>query len=639
MKKFFKYTSVLVALTVTVAGCKKFNDVNKDPYLVTENDPVQVEYFINHSIVASQQDPHIAERIFVLYWKTAGRQQFGGGIYNGGFNDGWSSDYYSNGYMGGWLMSINSGIKVAQNQIAAGTQKAYTNNLLQVARIWRAYLMSELADNFGPIPLPSASFNGENPAYSDLKTVYYFLIDELKDASGKLETSVPGPDGKFDQAYGFNFANWQKYANSMRLRLAMRLSEVDATKAKTEFELAAAQPLITTSDETFQVAERQGWDALSGVMTREWNYFQMSATINNLFLGLGGIPSSSQVGAALQSSIKPANYIGLKLTDHFTTKTNDPSAGYWLDGLPFSIDPRAYKAYIIPGDVANADFNAYPSWDNTAKTTVATLMAGTNPDAVVKTIDAKYHWNAPVGGDWGAKGGKNNVRAANGAIPRHGQKFRNSLNKRIFFANWETYFLIAEAAVKGWTVPMTGQQAYEAGIDASFAFWNISSQAATYKASTDFNRVGTSVSWTHVAEPGASHVMSFTDGYTNTAGTANILYPVNNLYANGTVKNDRLTKIITQKFIAQTPWLPLEAWSDHRRLGLPFFENPARENPLVNLPALTDANYMTSNIKFFPQRLKYPSSLIATNSKGYAEAVGHLNGEDAVLTPLWWAKH
>src|SRR5690606_10076712 len=132
--------------------------------------------------------------------------------------------------------------------------------------------------------------------------------------------------------------------------------EVDAAKAKSEFEAAAAGPLITQSTETFQVEERPGWDALTGVMSREWNYFQLSSTINNLYLGLGGIGSADQVDAAMQSYVKPENYLGLKLDDHFTTMTNDPSAGYWLDGLPHSIDPRAYKAYIIPGDVTNSDF-------------------------------------------------------------------------------------------------------------------------------------------------------------------------------------------------------------------------------------------------------------------------------------------
>jgi hypothetical protein len=108
---------------------------------------------------------------------------------------------------------------------------------------------------------------------------------------------------------------------------------------------------------------------------------------------------------------------------------------------------------------------------------------------------------------------------------------------------------------------------------------------------------------------------------------------------NGTVKNDQLTKIITQKYIAHMPWLPLEAWSDHRRLGLPFFENIAVELPNNYLPDLTSSNYMTNSVRFFPQRLKYPSSLPNTNPDGYAIATGFLsNGKDEVLTPLWWAK-
>jgi hypothetical protein len=88
--------------------------------------------------------------------------------------------------------------------------------------------------------------------------------------------------------------------------------------------------------------------------------------------------------------------------------------------------------------------------------------------------------------------------------------------------------------------------------------------------------------------------MRYTDGYTNTKATVNIPYPVNTIYKNGTVKNDQLTKIITQKYITQVPWTPLEAWNDHRRLGLPFFENPAVENPLPNLPGLTQATMMTN---------------------------------------------
>ncbi|MBC6492015.1 SusD/RagB family nutrient-binding outer membrane lipoprotein [Flavihumibacter stibioxidans] len=634
MKALYKYAAMLALSTSVLSGCSKFEEINEDPYLVTE-DQVQVEYFINNAIMSAQQDPHIAERIFVLYWKTAGHQQLGGGISTGTHNDGWSSDYYGSGYMGGWLNAITTGIQVAERQIANGTGKSYTNNLMQIARIWRAYLMSELADTFGPIPVNA--FQGTNPEFSSVKDVYYFMLEELKDASSKLDLQATKPDAKFDLAYGFDYAKWQKYANSMRLRLAMRLSEVDQTKAKSEFEAAAALPLLLTAGENYQIQEKTGWDALTGVMTREWNYFPLSATQHKVMIGLGGIPTADQVtGADKIAAIKPIDYIGLKLDDHFTSMTNDPYAGYWLDGLPEIVDPRAYKAFVIPGDVTNPDFNAYPSWDQSAKTTQRNLVD--DAGAVVKTIDAKNTWNASVNGDWGSKGAKNQVRAYNGAMPRLAHKFRNSSNKRMFFANWETYFLLAEGAARGWAVPMSGQDAYEAGISASFEYWGVSNFAAAYKASTSYNRNGTSVSWTHTAEPGNTRTMTYVNGYTNTPGTVTVNYPVNNLYKGGAVRNDLITKIITQKFIAQNPWLPLETWNDHRRLGLPFFENPAIERPLVNMPALTAANYKTSQVNFFPQRIKYPSSLSSSNQAGYNQAVGLLGGPDDNLTPLWWAQ-
>lgn len=639
MKKHIKrysLSALIVALLLT--SCSKFEEINEDPYLVTE-DQVQVEYFINGSIVNTQMDPHIAERIFVLYWKTAGQQQFGGGIATGGYNDGWSSDYYGTSYMGGWLNAINSGVQVAEAKIASGNIKPYTNNLLQVARIWRVYLMSELADTFGPIPINA--FQGTNPEFADLKTVYYYLLDELKDASAKLDPAIAGPDSKFDLAYGYDFSKWQRYANSMRLRLAMRLSEVDAGKAKSEFEAAATLPLITEAAHTFKVAETGGWSALTGVMTRVWNHFQLSATMNNLFVGLGGVKSADLLSDEKHPYIKPANYAGMKFEDHFTMKTNDPHAGFWFDGLPNTIDPRAYEAYIIPGDVTNPQFNTYGG--DAASNTIRDLVDdGGN---VVKTLNGKFTWNGIINGDWGTKGAKNRVRSYIGTTPRHPKKFRDGTSSRIFFGAWETHFLLAEAAVRGWTVPVSGKEAYEAGIDASFAYYdntfgsNISAFLADYKASEDYNRAGTSVSWDHVTEPPASVTKDYVNGYTGTPGTVSIIYPVNNLYENGTVRNDLLTKIITQKFIAQNPWLPLETWSDQRRLGLPFFVNPAVENPLVNMPDLNSSNCMTSSIKFFPQRVKYPSSIASSNEAGYNQAVQFLGGPDAVLTPLWWAKH
>lgn len=634
MKTLFKYAIVFMAVGVWTS-CSDFDEVNINPK-AADVEQVQVEYMLNNAIIGAQQDPHIAERVFILYWKTAARQHRTNGVLAlGDYNDGWSSDYYR--YLSGWLKSANLAVTVADEKIQNGSALPYTDNIKQMARIWRVYLMSEFADNFGPMPIDA--FKGENPSFASEKDVYYYMLDELKDAVSKIDVDalpVPDTNWKFDQAYAFNYGKWIKYGNSMRLRLAMRLSEVDPAKAKSEFEAAASQPLINSEGDVFQIIEKGGWDALTGVMSREWNSQLLSATLNNIYIGLGGINSADILPSEMHDHIKPANYMGLKLDQHLTSMTNDPSAGFWYDGLHEKMDPRAYKAFIVPGWFDNPDFCFYPSWTNDARTTERNLVDD-NSD-VVKEIDATYTWNAAPLGAWGPKSARNQVAFYVGTNPRLALKFRNSTSKRIFFADWETYFLLAEGAVRGWSTPMSAKVAYENGVKASFAYWGISNMADAYLASNNFNRVGTSVNFDHTTEPVGPVVMDYVDGYTGTPGTVNFNYPSNTIYKNGAVRNDHLTKIITQKYIAQLPWLPLETWSDHRRLGLPFFENPAVDQSITTLPDLNSSNYMTNSVKFFGQRLKYPSSLVNSSPVGYQQAVGFLGGSDEVLTPLWWAK-
>lgn len=70
-----------------------------------------------------------------------------------------------------------------------------------------------------------------------------------------------------------------------------------------------------------------------------------------------------------------------------------------------------------------------------------------------------------------------------------------STNKRVFFGPWESYFLLAEAAVKGWKVPGTAKSNYESGVTASFEYHGLLSQVGDYLSSQKYNRVGTSVAF------------------------------------------------------------------------------------------------------------------------------------------------
>jgi hypothetical protein len=627
---------VLLSSLLIVASCNDFEEINENPLAVTA-EQVEVEFFINKSIGDAQQNPHIAERIFFLYWTDGGRSERMNVVTTGRTNDGWTHDYFT-GYMGRWLTDINSAVTVAEEKIAGGNANEYTNNMLQIARIWRVYLMSEMTDTFGPIPIDG--FQGINPEYSSVEAVYNFMLAELADATTSLDennTFKPSNLG-LDPAYGFDYTKWKRYGNSMRMRLAMRLSEVNPSKAQSEFEAAVGSGMfIAAPGDDMKVVEQGGWNSYTNVLSRQWNSHYMSSTYRNLTVGLGGVASTDQLDASLHGNVKPAGDLGLRFDDHMSLLTNDPNAGFWLDGLPNTVDPRAYVNYPIPGNLDDSNYNNYPTWNS--NTTVSERDLLDDNGDVLMTIDGAFTWNAIAGGDGGEKLAKNRL-IWSGSYPRLGHRFRsgNEGESRFFFASWESHFLIAEAAVRGWSVPMSGQAAYEAGISDSFNYFGVSQHLGAYLASEDYNNVGTSVSWTHTTEPPASVTMNFVDGYTSTPDTFEFTYPENTIYEGGSVKNDLLTKIITQKYLAQGPWLPLEKWSDHRRLGLPFFDNPAVENPLPDMPQLNAGNVMVNSVNHFGQRVKYPSSFANNVPDGYSQAVQHLGGDDSVWTPLWWAK-
>lgn len=117
-------------------------------------------------------------------------------------------------------------------------------------------------------------FQGVNPEFSSEKDVYYWMLAELADAVSNINTEVAPDDTekKNDPVFAFDAAKWKNYGISLRMRLAMRLSEADPAKAKSEFEAAVAQGSgIKTVDGTAAVQEYDGWSDWSGPMSRSWD--------------------------------------------------------------------------------------------------------------------------------------------------------------------------------------------------------------------------------------------------------------------------------------------------------------------------------------------------------------------------------
>jgi hypothetical protein len=639
-----KTKNILLAGLFAVGGvmtaCSDFTEINEDPNQVNE-DKVQPQWLFNNSVIEAQMNPEIAERIFILKWNAAARFNRLSGFTIGSDNNDYNTLYLSTSYAIGWLNTATKAVQFAEKRINSGVAYPYESNIMQMARIWRAYLMAEVTDCFGPIPSVADSFDGDpTPSYSDEKSIYEYILTELAEAQGKLDTSIDMSDVKDEDAfYAGDVSMWQKYANSLRMRYAMRISNVDADFAKAQFVAASALPFISEQADIASVQERSGWSALTGVMTREWNGQQMSVTYKNLVEGLGDCEFSIG-GVALPDSVaenvkNPRTYMGEYIPTQFPTTTNDPCAGYFFDGIPKYVDPRAPLTFCVVGW---NDGTVYPSSMVKASNVVPVKLGAPDPaDSIV--INPKYTWTTCVAGIWDTKSAYSSNYIKNLNLPLIAQKYRTSELKRVFFGPWESYFLIAEAALNGWNVGMTAEEAYENGIEASFTYMGVpDSELANYLESTSYNRVGTSVAWNHTTEA-QSYQTTYTDPYDgNALKTVTYNYPKNSIYKNGTVNNDQLTKILTQKYIAQVPWLPLEAWADHRRLGLPFFENQAVEidyNTTNYLP-LTVSQSKECKLEFYPKRFAYPATLKTVNNEGYKQALQLLGGIDKASTPLWW---
>lgn len=637
-----------------LVSCSDFDEVNTNPTAAGE-EYVKPQYALNNSIGQAQMNPGTAERIVVYNWASAARICGEMSFLNvGRYSDDYTSSYYYPD-LSASIKNATLAITAVENQLEAATttahEKEFFPNVKQFARIWRAYLISEFVDNFGPYPIES--FLGENPVFNSEKDDYEFILKELKEAAAAINTSVlpVEAEGKCDPFDNVKYdpVKWQKYANSLRMRLAMRLSNIDKATAQAEFEDAAKGNKILTADDMFAVKENDGWDVFSGVYTRSFDDQVLSSTVANLLTNLGGIKVTEQ-RSYLASYVKPANYLGIKYDRHYVANTDNPTKQYWLDGMPENLDPRALKIFCLPDD-ENAENYIDKYNDRTAKDFVLyTVDENGNPipnkdnPGEIK-IDATRCWNGyPAGsrGGWSPTLAYNQL-VTNGygpgcTLPMLGKDYCKG-KSRIFFAAWETYFLLAEASLYGWNTGTTAKEAYENGIKASFEYFGVSEYVNDYLNSTNYNRVGTSVKFDHTTEPTAEQ-MTYVDGYSKEQKTVTYEYPTASKTLYGKALNDHLTKIITQKFIAQTPYLVLEMWSDFRRLGLPFFEIPANESSMTgsDMVNVWNPNSWKDGQKweFYPQRMRYPSSLENADPEGYKQAVELLGGSDNIITPLWW---
>jgi hypothetical protein len=117
-----------------------------------------------------------------------------------------------------------------------------TNNPVPIAigNIIKVATMHRITDTYGPIPYSKIGDDGAITApYDSQQEVYNKFFEELDASIAVLmENQNRSLTPSADYIYGGNVKSWIKFANSLKLRLAIRIANVDPTTAKTMAESA-----------------------------------------------------------------------------------------------------------------------------------------------------------------------------------------------------------------------------------------------------------------------------------------------------------------------------------------------------------------------------------------------------------------
>jgi hypothetical protein len=188
-----------------------------------------------------------------------------------------------------------------------GLEKQYA-----LMQIWKVFVYQRITDYWGPVPYSEVN-NGQNSvAYDSQQDIYTDFIKLLDEATTTL-AGYTGQNayGSNDQIYSGDINKWITFANTLRLRVALRISKVDPATAKTQAEkaVAAGVMLSNTDNAIFHTSGNinvGGWNALPVMLP--WNEFRMSASMESVLKGY----NDPRLSAYWRPAVNTGLYTGMR---------------------------------------------------------------------------------------------------------------------------------------------------------------------------------------------------------------------------------------------------------------------------------------------------------------------------------------
>ena len=365
-----------------------------------------------------------------------------------------------------WDQYYSVGIKNLVDAIHNSKDMPNTNAAL---RIHRVYLMSILTDTYGDIPCSEAGLGFieviSNPKYDKQEDIYNWFFAELKDCVSQLGTGSDRISGDVTSLNG-DTDLWKKYANSLILRFAMRISDVNPALAQQEFEgvLASESGYIGNSSENAYVKYLDAPFTLYDG-SRDLD-FRANALSEILY---GQDPTSPTfVCSTLYNMLKDNNDPRLlKICRNYinTTRSETKPEGCFDVTDDMIAWENAGGTGVQANDPGAAWWDQWPTVPATSEIPTLQQLVNNYPD----------------------KGYDQSNFPARMTRPFLALAFEQPNCPGILITSAEVEFLLAEAATKGWAVQGDAESHYEAGIRAAMQLLNDCYDIVGKISETDIN--------------------------------------------------------------------------------------------------------------------------------------------------------
>lgn len=433
---------VVTIATLVLGACKDLSELNINPNGASEEEA-------NPNLLM----PTVLTEGAKLYLNL-GYQDIAGVVQHTQ-KDAWAEDH--NDYDWGGDQSWNAYYDVLRNNALLYKRASEENMEFHqgVALVMRAFMFGLITDLWGDAPYTDALRGDEDdlayifPKFDTQETIYTGIIGELEQASGLLSkpsSEYIGIIGNADVYFGGEPAKWRKFANSLLLRYYMRISEKMPEVAKAGVEKIAGNPsqypIITEAADDATMA------FVGNSASDSWPH---------------NLEFDTEAGS---------NYRRLKMCATLVNQMqalNDPRLAIWANRVQISlkVDPS------LPAGTDKIEGNVrYLSPDK---------VAGISIDQDPEYVGMPPSWSSSVPSSY-------NLNPTPGQLSNNPHvSFLNDIYKEAsgpllkarLLSAAEVHFILAEAALKGWSVG-NGQEHYNQGVEQSLRAWTVGSAYADY---------------------------------------------------------------------------------------------------------------------------------------------------------------